>query len=69
MDNSLLSSNASLLNSQGILIRSGLSVANYKDNTGEYIRVGYDLHWKKDMIIQKDKLTCLASGFTIILNP
>ena len=69
MDIKLLSENARVLTREGYETRRGVEVAIYRDehNGDEYIRVGQTLLWRKDVIEESERLTCMASGMTILL--
>lgn len=69
MDIKILSENARVLTREGYETRRSVEVAIYRDehNGDEYIRVGQTLLWRKDVLEESDRLTCMASGMTILL--
>lgn len=64
----LITENATLLSKEGYITHRGVSVAYHTDEDGDqYIRVGSALMWRADVLEESDRLTCLASGATILL--
>jgi len=67
MKDQVITKTGTLLSPDNIVTHRNVEIAYHEEDGDKYIRVGSSLLWRKDVLEEPGRLTCLASGSVILL--